>query len=100
MGKLNEDYKRKYLLLEVSDKKEYKKEKNIIIDALKDYIEKCTEDIKIYSKSEAYIRADDIQKLATIITTCMKWRDNIEVMGSDIGPRDFQFYENGIERII
>ena len=51
MGKLSEDYKRKYLLLEVSDKKEYKKEKNIIIDALKDYIEKCTEDIKAYSKS-------------------------------------------------
>jgi hypothetical protein len=30
----------------------------------------------------------------------MKWRDNIEVMGSDMGPRDFQFYENWIERII
>ena len=96
MGKLNEDYKRKYLLLEVSDKKE----KKIIIDALDDYIEKCAEDIKTYTKSEAYIRADDIQKLAAIITTCMKWRDNIEVMGSDMGPRDFQFYENGIERII
>jgi hypothetical protein len=96
MGKLNEDYKRKYLLLEVSNKKE----KNIIIDALKDYIEKCTEDIKTYSKSEAYIRADDIQRLAATIATCMKWRDNIEVMGSDMGPRDFQFYENGIERII
>jgi hypothetical protein len=96
MGKLSEDYKRKYLLLEVSDKKE----KNIIIDALKDYIEKCTEDIKTYSKSEAYIRADDIQKLAATIATCMKWRDNIEVMGSDMGPRDFQFYENGIEKIL
>jgi hypothetical protein len=96
MGKLSEDYKRKYLLLEVSDKKE----KNIIIDALKDYIEKCTEDIKTYSKSEAYIRADDIQKLAATIATCMKWRDNIELMGSDMGPRDFQFYENGIEKIL
>jgi hypothetical protein len=96
MGKLSEDYKRKYLLLEVSDKKE----KNIVIDALKDYIEKCTEDIKTYSKSEAYIRADDIQKLAATIATCMKWRDNIEVMGSDMGPRDFQFYENGIEKIL
>ena len=95
MGKLSEDYKRKYLLLEVSDKKE----KNIIIDALKDYIEKCTEDIKNYSTSEAYIRADDIQRLAATIATCMKWRDNIEVMGSDMGPRHFQFYENGIERI-
>ena len=100
MGKLGEDYKRKYLLLEVSDKKDYKKEKNIIIDALEDYIEKCTENIKIYSKSEAYIRTDDIQRLATIITTCMKWRDTIEVMGSDLSPREFQFYENGIERII
>lgn len=96
MGKLNEDYKRKYLLLEVSDKKE----KNIIIDALKDYIEKCTEDIKAYSRSEAYIRADDIQRLAATIATCMKWRDNIEVMGSDMRPRDFQFYENGIEKIL
>lgn len=96
MGKLSEDYKRKYLLLEVLDKKE----KNIIIDALKDYIEKCTEDIKTYSKSEAYIRADDIQRLAATIATCMKWRDNIEVMGSDMGPRDFQFYENGIEKIL
>lgn len=96
MGKLNEDYKRKYLLLEVSDKKE----KNIIIDALKDYIEKCTEDIKTYSKSEAYIRVDDIQKLAATIATCMKWRDNIEIMGSDMSPRDFQFYENGIEKIL
>ena len=96
MGKLNEDYKRKYLLLEVSNKKE----KNIIIDALKDYIEKCTEDIKTYSKSEAYIRADDIQRLAATIATCMKWRDNIELMGSDMGLRDFDFYKNGIERII
>ena len=95
MGKLNEDYKRKYLLLEVSDKKE----KEIIIDALTDYIEKCADDIKTYSKSEAYIRAGDIQRLATTIATCMKWRDNIEIMGSDLGPRDFQFYENGIERI-
>jgi hypothetical protein len=100
MGKIGEDYKRKYLLLEVSDKKDYKKEKNIIIDALKDYIEKCTEDIKTYSKSEAYIRADDIQKLAATIATCMKWRDDIHFMGSDIGPREFKFYENGIERII
>ena len=100
MGKISEDYKRKYFLLEVSDKKEYKKEKNIIIDALTDYIEKCADEIKAYSKSEAYIRADDIQKLATIITTCMKWRDNILLMGSDISPRDFNFYENGIERII
>jgi hypothetical protein len=96
MGKLSEDYKRKYLLLEVSDKKE----KNIIIDALEDYIEKCAEDIKTYSKSEAYIRADDIQRLAATIATCMKWRDNIELMGSDMGPRDFQFYENGIEKIL
>jgi hypothetical protein len=96
MGKLSEDYKRKYLLLEVSDKKE----KNIIIDALEDYIEKCAEDIKTYSKSEAYIRADDIQRLAATIATCMKWRDNIELVGSDMGPRDFQFYENGIEKIL
>jgi hypothetical protein len=96
MGKLSEDYKRKYLLLEVSDKKE----KNIVIDALKDYIEKCAEDIKTYSKSEAYIRADNIQRLAATIATCMKWRDNIELMGSDMGPRDFQFYENGIEKIL
>lgn len=96
MGKLNEDYKRKYLLLEISDKKE----KEIIIDALTDYIEKCADDIKTYSKSEAYIRAGDIQRLAATIATCMKWRDNIEIMGSDLGPRDFQFYENGIERII
>ena len=100
MSKLGEDFKRKYFLLEVSDKKEYKKEKNIIIDALTDYIEKCADEIKVYSKSEAYIRVDDIQKLAAIITTCMKWRDNIEVMGSDTSPRDFDFYKNGIERII
>jgi hypothetical protein len=96
MGKIGEDYKRKYLLLEVSDKRE----KEIIIDALKDYIEKCAEDIKTYSKSEEYIRGEDIQRLAAKISKCMKWRDNIEVMGSDMGPRDFQFYENGIERII
>ena len=33
MGKLNEDYKRKYLLLEISDKKEYKK-KRILLSTL------------------------------------------------------------------
>lgn len=96
MSKIGEDYKRKYLLLEVSDKKE----KEIIIDALTDYIEKCADDIKTYSKSEAYIRAGDIQRLAATIATYMKWRDDIHFMGSDIGPREFKFYENGIEKII
>lgn len=96
VSKIGEDYKRKYLLLEVSDKKE----KEIIIDALVDYIAKCAEDIKKYSKSEEYIRGRDIERLAAIISKCMKWRDNIELMGSDTSPRDFDFYKNGIERII
>ena len=96
MSKIGEDYERKYLLLEVSDKRE----KEIIIDALKDYIAKSVKEIESYSKSEEYIRGEDIKKLADIIAKCMKWRDNILLMGSATSPRDFDFYKNGIERII
>jgi hypothetical protein len=96
MGKLSEDYKKKYLLLEI----ENKELKAILQDALKDYIAKKAKEIESYSKSEAHVRATDIEHIAKVISTCMKWRDNIEIMGSDMGPRDFQFYENGIERII
>ena len=96
MSKIGEDYERKYLLLEVSDKKE----KEIIIDALEDYIAKSVKEIESYSKSDTYSRADDVIKVAAIISKCMKWRDNILLMGSDTSPRDFDFYKNGIERII
>lgn len=91
-----EDYKKKYILLEVADKSD----KSILINALKEYIAKLSKDIEMYSKSEAYCRADDIPSIAESISKCMKWRDNIYIMGSDTYPRDFDFYKNGIERII
>ena len=94
--KIGEDYKRKYLLLEIDDKGD----KGIIVDALKEHIAKLTKDIESYSKSEAYVRADDIPRIATSIAKCMKWRDNIYIMGSDTWIRDFDFYKNGIEKII
>lgn len=94
MSKLNGDYKKKYILLEIDDKTD----KNILIDALKGHIEKLAKDIEIYSKSE--YRADSIKCCAERMTKCMQWRDNIHTMGSDIYPRDFDFYDNGIERII
>ena len=94
--KVGEDYKKKYILLEIDDKAE----KAIIIDALKEHIAKLTKDIETYSKSESYCRADDIPRIANTISKCMKWRDNIHIMGSDTYPRDFDFYKNGIERII
>ena len=94
--KIGEDYKKKYILLEIDNKAE----QGIIIDALKEHIAKLTKDIESYSKSEAYIRADDISRIAESISKCMKWRDNIYIMGSDTWPRDFDFYKNGIERII
>jgi hypothetical protein len=96
MGKLHEDYKKKYLLLEIEDKAQQK----ILQEALKDYIAKKAKDIETYSKAEAYVRAGDIEGIAKTISTCMKWRDNIYVMGSDTWPRDFDFYKHGIEKII
>lgn len=96
MGKLHEDYKKKYLMVEI----ENKGQERIIVDALNDYIAKKVKEIESYSKSEAYVRADDIESIAKTISTCMKWRDNIYIMGSDTGPKDFYFYKHGIERII
>jgi len=93
--KVGEDYKKKYILLEINDKAA----KNILIDALKEHIAKLTRDIEVYSKVEDCNRAEDIPRLATQISQCMKWRDNIHLMGSDTYPRDFDFYKNGIERI-
>ena len=94
--KFGEDYKKKYILLEIDDKDD----KNIIIEALKEHIAKLTKDIEGYSKAEAFVRANDIPRIAEAISKCMKWRDNIHMMGSDIWPRDFDFYKNGIEKII
>lgn len=94
--KIGEDYKRKYILLEIDDRGD----KGIIVDALKDHIAKLTKDIESYSKSEAFVRADDIPRIANSIAKCMKWRDNIHIMGSDTWIRDFGFYKNGIEKII
>jgi hypothetical protein len=94
--RLDGDYKRKYLLLEIDDKAD----QGIIIDALKEHIAKLTKDIESYSKSEAFVRADDIPRIAANIAKCMKWRDNIHIMGSDTWIRDFNFYKNGIEKII
>lgn len=94
--KLNGDYKKKYLLLEIDDKSD----KNIIIAALKEHIKKLTKDIEGYSQSDAKIRANDIPIIAEDIAKCMRWRDGVYVMGSDTDPRDFDFYKNGIERII
>jgi len=92
--KVGEDYKKKYILLEIDDKAD----KNILINALKGYIEKLTKDIEMYSKSEH--RVDSIKICAEQMTKCMQWRDNVHTMGSDTWPRDFEFYKNGIERII
>ena len=86
------DYKKKYILLEIDDKAN----KEILIDALKVYIEKLTKDIEMYSKGEHNI--DRIKYCANRMTKCMDWRDHIELMGSDLWPRDFDFYKNGIER--
>lgn len=90
--KVNGDYKKKYILLEIDDKVD----KNILIDALKAHIEKLTKEIETDSKSEhgsirVILNANNIAK-------CMRWRDHIEFMGTDIALRDFDFYKNGIER--
>ena len=91
--KINGDYKKKYILLEVDDKAN----KEILIDALKIYIEKLAKDIEIYSKGEHNV--DRIQTCANKMTRCMYWRDHIEFMGTDIiSLRDFDLYKNGIER--
>ena len=92
MSKINGDYKKKYILLEIDDKAD----KNILIDALKEYIGKLTEDIEKYSKSEH--RADSITICANKIVKCMEWRDHIEFIGTDTSLRDFDFYKHGIER--
>ena len=92
--KIGEDYKKKYVLLEIDEKED----KNILVDALKGYIEKLTKDIELYSKSK--YRTDMIKTCADRMTKCMEWRDNIHTMGSDTWPRDFDFYKNGIEKII
>jgi hypothetical protein len=88
-----EDYKKKYILLEV----EGKTDKDILVDALKEYIEKLAQDIERYSKGEHNI--DRIKYCAGKMTKCMEWRDHIEFMGTDIlSLRDFDYYKNGIER--
>lgn len=88
-----EDYKKKYILLEVDSKAD----KNIITDALKVYIEKLVSDIEKYSKGEHNV--DRIKNCANQMAKCMEWRDHIEFMGTDIiSLRDFDFYKNGIER--
>lgn len=88
-----EDYKKKYILLEINDKAN----KDILVDALKGYIEKLTKDIEVYSKGEHNI--DRIKYCAERMTKCMDWRDHIEFMGTDIlSLRDFDYYKNGIER--
>ena len=94
MSKIGEDYKKKYILLEIDDKAD----KEILKEALKGYIEKLTKDIEMYSKSEH--RIDSIKYCAERMTKCMEWRDDIHIMGSDTWPRDFEFSKNGIERII
>ena len=95
--KIGEDYKKKYILLEI----ENKTQKNILIEALKDYISKQVEVIESYSKSDSHIRgADDIKRTADVIATCMEWRDKMHIMGSDTWPNEFDFYKHGIERII
>lgn len=91
--KINGDYKKKYILLEVEDKAD----KDILVDALKEYIAKLSKDIELYSKGEHNI--DRIKYGANKMTKCMEWRDHIEFMGTDIlSLRDFDFYKNGIER--
>jgi hypothetical protein len=91
--KIGGDYKKKYILLEIDDKAN----KEVLIDALKIYIEKLTKDIEMYSKGEHNI--DRIKICADKMTRCMDWRDHIELMGTDIySLRDFDFYKNGIER--
>ena len=90
--KVNGDYKKKYILLEIDDKAE----KSLLVSALKNYIEKLTEEIETDSKSEhgstrVILNANNIAK-------CMKWRDHIEFMGTDTSLIDFDFYKNGIER--
>ena len=92
MSKINGDYKKKYIILEIDDKTD----KNILIDALKEHIEKLSQGIEKATKSE--YSADVIIRDAHIITKCMKWRDNIEFMGTDTSLRDFDFYKHGIER--
>lgn len=93
MKAYGEDYKKKYILLEVDNKAN----KEILIDALKIYIEKLAKDIETYSKGEHSI--DRIKICADRMTRCMDWRDHIEFMGTNIlSLRDFDFYKNGIER--
>ena len=93
MKAYGEDYKKKYILLEIDNKAN----KEILIDALKEYIGKLASDIEKYSKGEHNI--DTIKICADKMTRCMGWRDHIELMGTDIlSLRDFDFYKNGIER--
>jgi hypothetical protein len=88
-----EDYKKKYILLEI----DYKTDQGILIDALKGHIEKLAKDIETYSKGEHNV--DRIRNCAERMTKCMEWRDHIELMGTDIlSLRDFDYYKNGIER--
>lgn len=91
--KIGGDYKKKYILLEIDDKAN----KEILVNALKEYIAKLSKDIELYSKGEHNI--DRIKYSADRMTKCMQWRDHIEFMGTDIiSLRDFDFYKNGIER--
>ena len=88
------DYKYNFILL-----KGTKQESYILLDAITKHIEKLVKDIESYSKSEHYIRGNDIEGIAKQINLLMYWRDNLEYLGSDTvySASDFKY---PIEKII
>lgn len=92
----NEDYKYKFIAIQIDDKNV----QQLLKEALNAHIVKKTKDIEMYSKSESYVRADDVKRCADEIATMMKWRDNLWLLGTDTWVRDLEFYKHGIEHFI
>ena len=96
MQKIHDDYKHKYLVLEITDKAQ----ENLLKDALDKYIEKIVANIESASKGKASMSADSIiERYSKELIALMNWRDRHEIIGTDTYLGDLDFYKNGVCRV-
>lgn len=96
MRKVHDDYKHKYLVLEITDKAQ----ENLLKDALDKHIEKIVANIESASKGKASMSTDDIiERYSKELIALMNWRDRHEIIGTDMYLGDLDFYKNGVCRV-
>ena len=93
---MDKDYKYKFILL----KTEADRPKDILKDALNEYIKKLQKDIELYAKNNN--GADNrIKVSAERMMQAMDWRDKMDMLGSNTiyAARDIDEYKSGLSRI-